>query len=381
MKRLALALLISVPLAAGWNVGGSSARSAIKAPTKAAIAAGKALAAHQCKACHGMDGHGIAPGIPNLAGQSYRYLVAALNEYRHGKRIHPAVKIMAENLNEAGQRAVAAYYASLPPAAPSPEARAHVFSPYDHGKQLAQPCMRCHGENGNSVTPGTPNLAGQQPGYFVAAIQEYLSGAREISPMHALIRKLKTLDFDSLALYFASQTPARRTAPLRGNPAQGERMTTLCAGCHGPGGVSTDSATPSLASQDPLYLVDALKAYRAGRVHPAMQRVVSVAIKSDSDAWNIAAYYATQPGKPAEHGQTLINDIAAKCNRCHHPGVNNPTLAIPNIRGQDKDYLKMALRAYRDGRRQSSPMHIMTLPYGDAVIEGMASYYASLPPQ
>ena len=60
------------------------------------------------------------PGIPNLAGQSYRYLVTALSEYRQGQRIHAAVRIMAENLTEAGQRAVAAYYASLPPAAPRP---------------------------------------------------------------------------------------------------------------------------------------------------------------------------------------------------------------------------------------------------------------------
>ncbi len=55
------------------------------------------------RACHGLDGHGIAPGIPNLAGQRYRYLVTALSEYRQGQRIHAGVKIMAENLNEAGE--------------------------------------------------------------------------------------------------------------------------------------------------------------------------------------------------------------------------------------------------------------------------------------
>jgi cytochrome c553 len=380
MKCLALALLISVPLAAGWDIRDSSAQSTTAAPTSADITAGKALADQQCKGCHGLDGHGIAPGIPNLAGQSYRYLAAALSEYRQGQRIHAAVRIMAENLSEAGERTVAAYYASLPPAAPSPEARAEVFSPYDHGKELAQACTQCHGENGNSAIPGTPSLSGQQPGYFVAAIQEYLTGARETPPMHSLIRDLKALDFDSLSLYFASQTPVQRGAPPRGDPAAGERLTALCSGCHGSKGVSTDSATPSLASQDPQYLVDALKAYRAGRKHAAMQRAVAAVIKSDSDAENIAAFYASQPGTAAEHGQTLVQDIADKCNRCHSPGVDNPSLAIPNIRGQDKDYLVMALRSYREDRRESSAMHIMTLPYGEAIIEGIASYYASLPP-
>jgi cytochrome c553 len=379
MKCFARALLISVVLAAGLGIRDSSAQSTIGAPTSADIAAGKVLAEQQCKACHGLDGHGIAPAIPNLAGQSYRYLVTALSEYRQGQRIHAAIRIMAENLTEAGERTVAAYYASLPPVAPAPGARAEIFSPYDRGKELAQACTQCHGENGNSVIPGTPSLSGQQPGYFVAAIQEYLTGARETPPMHSLIQHFKALDFDSLALYFASQTPVQVRTPPRGDPAAGQVLTTLCAGCHGSRGVSTDSATPSLAGQDPEYLVDALKAYRAGRKHATMQRAVAAVVKSDSDARNIAAFYAIQPGTAAERGQTLVHDIADKCNRCHSPGVDNQSLAIPNIRGQDKDYLIMALRSYRDNRRESSAMHVMTLPYGDAILEGIATYYASQP--
>jgi cytochrome c553 len=381
MKRLALILPILVALAAGCDIRDSSAQSTTGAPTSADIAAGKALVEQQCKGCHGLDGHGVAPGIPNLGGQSYRYLVAALNEYRQGQRIHAAVRIMAENLTEAGERTVAAYYASLPPVAPAPEARAGIFSPYDHGKDLAQACIKCHGKNGNSAIPGTPSLSGQQPGYFVAAIQEYLAGARATPPMHSLIQDLKALDFDSLALYFASQTPVQVITPPRGDPAAGQALTTLCAGCHGSRGVSTDSATPSVAGQDPQYLVDALKAYRAGRKHAAMQRAVAAVIRSDGDAENIAAFYAIQPRAAAERGQTLVQDIADKCNRCHSPGVDNPSLAIPNIRSQDKDYLIMALRSYRDNRRESSAMHIMTLPYGEAIIEGIASYYASQPPK
>jgi cytochrome c553 len=378
MKTLALALLISVALAAGWGIHDSSAQNTTGTPAGADIDAGKALAEQQCKGCHGMDGKGIAPGIPNLAGQRDRYLVAALDEYRQGKRIHAAVRIMAETLNEAGERSVAAYYASLPPAAAE---RVEIFSPYDHGKELAQACTRCHGENGDSVVPGTPSLSGQQPDYFIAAIHEYLGGARETAPMHSLIRDLKALDLESLALYFASQTPVQRHAPPGGDPAAGESLTTVCGGCHGFRGVSTDSAIPSLASQDPQYIVDALKAYRAGRKHAQMQRAVAALVKSDTDAENIAAFYAVQPGTATVRGQTLIEDIAARCNRCHSSSVDNPSLAIPNIRGQDETYLVMALRSYREARRESSAMHAMALPYGDAIIEGIASYYARQPPK
>ena len=372
MKRFKLALLLSIALVAGWAGRTSFAAN---------IGAGKAVAAQQCQACHGLDGKSVAPGIPNLAGQTERYLLAALGEYRNGQRIHAALKRMAEQLSAADEQNVAAYYASLPPAVPTASERAASFSPYEHGKELAQACAKCHGENGNSTTPGMPSLSGQQPGYFVAAIQEYLTGARGTPPMHSLIRDLKGMDLESLALYFASQTPVQRPAPPIGDAAAGERLTGLCGGCHGTHGVSTDSATPSLAGQDFRYLVDAIKAYHAGRKHAAMQRAVAVAIKSDKDIENIAAFYAAEPRTAVEHGQTLVQDIADKCNRCHSSGVANPSLVTPNIRGQDKDYLVMALRAYREGRRESSMMHNMTLPYGNAIIEGVASYYASQPPR
>ena len=56
-------------------------------------------------------------------------------------------------------------------------------------------------------------------------------------------------------------------------------------------------------------------------------------------------------------------------------------MPIPRIRGQDKDYLVMALREYRDDRRESTTMHKMSLPYGDSIIESIAAYYASQPPK
>ncbi len=369
MERLMLAVLLSVALLLAWDDHASSA---------ADIAAGKMVAKQQCAACHGLDGKGIAPGIPNLAGQRDSYLLAALNEYKQGLRIHAALTTMAERLSKADEENVVAYYASLPPVAAAAEKQPEAVSPYEHGKALAQACVRCHGENGNSTTPGTPSLSGQQPGYLSTAIQEYLTGAREPAPMHALIRGLKGLDVESLALYFASQTPVPRPAPAIGNAAAGEPLTGLCGGCHGFHGVSTDSATPSLAGQDPQYLVNAVKAYRSTRKYAPMQR--AVAGVSDKDAEDIAAFYAVQKLTPAEHGQALVQDLVDKCNRCHSPEVNNPTLPIPHIRGQDEAYLAMAMRTYREGKRQSSVMHNMILPYGNAIMEGLASYYANQPP-
>jgi cytochrome c553 len=368
MKYFLLAAFLSVALI------GCSDQNKPKQST-ADIAAGKAIVDKDCKACHGLNGKGAAPGIPNLAGQHERYILAALNEYKDGTRVHSALRSISTSLTDADRRNVAGYFASLPPI---PAANTPVFSPYDNGKKVAEACARCHGETGNSTTPGTPNLAGQQPRYFYDATQEYMAGLRQAAPMNAILHRLSRLNIESVALYYASQTPAPRSATSTGSAAKGEPLTAVCGGCHGEGGVSTDAATPSLASQDPQYLVNAIKAYRTTRrKNDTMSRMV--ANLTDPEIDDIVAYYTTHKGRPAEDGQALIKDITAKCNRCHANDIYNPALAIPSINGQDQDYLILALRAYRDGKRENSLMHNMSVPYSDAIIESLASYYANQP--
>jgi cytochrome c553 len=368
MKHILLAIFLSLTLV------GCSNESSPEKPSAADISAGKQVADKECKGCHGLDGKGIAAGIPNLAGQRGRYIMAALKEYKEGVRVHAALRAIAANMSDDDTRTVAAFYASL---APVPPEKMAVFSPFENGKVVAGACTSCHGADGNSLSPGTPSLAGQQPIYFVAATQEFMTNARESAPMVPLLRKLSKLDIESAALYFASQTPAQRDTPPTGNAVAGEPLTAVCGGCHGSHGVSTDSATPSLAGQDPQYLTHAINAYRTTRKHALMSRLV--ANLSDQDIANIAAFYSTQKSKPAENGQALLTGTIDKCNRCHSVGVDNPALAIPIIDGQDKDYLILALRAYRDDRRGNSMMHNMSLPYSDSMIEGLASYYASQP--
>jgi cytochrome c553 len=375
MKRFMLGIVLSAALIGCADKEDSTAKPAAEKRPAADVAAGKAFVERECKGCHGLDGKGAAPAIPNLAAQSERYLHAAINGYKEGKRPHAALRHLAEHMSEADVRNVAAYYAGLPPVAPPKDAQ--VFSPYERGKTLAAACAKCHDEDGNSKTAGTPTLAGQQPRYFVVALQEYLKGERKIAPMHALLRDLSKLDMESLALYFASQTPVQRAAPSYGDPKAGEPLTAACGGCHGSQGVSTDAATPILAGQDAQYLMDAIKSYRTTRKHPGMKSYITGLGQKDIE--NIVAFYVAQKSKAVEKGQTLVQELTEKCNRCHAVDIDNPALVVPRINGQDRDYLIMALRAYRDDRRESSVMHKMSLPYSDAIIESIASYYASRP--
>jgi len=377
MKSLLLGIAFTVALA---GCGESKDKTVAPAPQKTAVSdveAGKALSERSCKACHGLDGKGKGPGIPHLAAQRERYLLASLMEYKEGKRHHSALRELATKMSDADMRNIAAYYAAQPPVAPAAGADVKLSSPYEQGKKLAEACVKCHGDDGNAKAPGTPSLAGQQPVYLVAAIHEYHRGDRAIGTMQSMMSDSQRLELESLALYFSVQKPVLRAAPKRGDAAVGEALSTACGGCHGARGVSRDAQTPSLAGQDFDYLVKATKAYWTIRKNWGMQRYVAGLSEKDVD--DIVAYYAAQEPRAAERMPTPTQELAAKCDRCHDD-EGNASMAAPRMKGQDKDYLTMALRNYRDdGNRESTTMHRMSFPYSNAMIESVASWYASQP--
>lgn len=342
-------------------------------------AAGKKIAEQSCVGCHGLDGKGATDDIPNLAAQVQEYLVAAIQAYKEGKREHAALKDMANKLSEADALNVATYYANLPPLKGEQKPMQDIA---EKGKAAAAVCASCHGEGGNSTTQGIPNLAGQQPVYFISAVKAYMDGAREMSSKEkqGMLAALNQVDVEAMALYFASQTPGKRAAPALGNVAAGEPLSANCGGCHGANGNSSDPKVPTLASQDPQYLVGAINAYQErSRKQEDMHTFLSN-ISTEGIA-NIAAYYSVQQAEPAEAKTISMKELAEKCDHCHGPGMDNPMMIFPKIRGQNKGYLVKALRAYRDNKRGSSPMHKMSLPYSEAVIESIAAWYASQPPQ
>ena len=77
-------------------------------------AAGRAKAAI-CVACHGVDGVGLQPLYPNLAGQKEAYLIKQLQAFKNGQRKDPLMSPMAMPLSQADIENVSAYYSSLRP--------------------------------------------------------------------------------------------------------------------------------------------------------------------------------------------------------------------------------------------------------------------------
>jgi len=85
--------------------------------TTAASAAGDLEAgrvkAKACVVCHGIDGLGKRPDMPNLAGQNELYMAEQLRRYRSGRRSHPEMNVVSEGLGDQDIDDLARYYAAI----------------------------------------------------------------------------------------------------------------------------------------------------------------------------------------------------------------------------------------------------------------------------
>ena len=71
---------------------------------------------------------------------------------------------------------------------------------------------------------------------------------------------------------------------------------------------------------------------------------------------------------------------AAVCSQCH--GIRNPSAdaPFPPLAGRDPEYLKKAIKQYRDKTRKSDIMNAIAGSLKDSEIDDIVSYYASVKP-
>jgi predicted CXXCH cytochrome family protein len=162
------------------------------------------------------------------------------------------------------------------------------------GKQRAAACASCHGAEGMSPNDTWPNLAGQNGAYLARILAAYKSGDQKDIAMTPLAQALSDADIQNLATYYAGL--GCKSAPSKaagGDAGAGKALAKNCATCHGETGAGSNPAWPKLAAQKPGYLVNALKAFKAGLRKDPMMAGVSRGL-SDTDIANLAAYYAAQ---------------------------------------------------------------------------------------
>ncbi len=90
-------------------------------PALSADAARGRELASTCRVCHGLDGVGTNPMVPNIGGQSAQYLTKALKDFREGRREDPQMSIMIGGLSDQDIADLAAWYASITASFEMPE--------------------------------------------------------------------------------------------------------------------------------------------------------------------------------------------------------------------------------------------------------------------
>ena len=75
------------------------------------------------------------------------------------------------------------------------------------GKGKVALCAACHGQNGKSINPLWPNLAGQQEQYMVKQIKAFRDGQRTELTMQPFVATLTDQDIADIAAYYANLTP------------------------------------------------------------------------------------------------------------------------------------------------------------------------------
>jgi cytochrome c553 len=277
-----------------------------------------------CDTCHESSGAAIS-GAPHIAGQSATFLVRQLGAMARGDRGSslpwnpmPAV---AHDLGKTDMAAVAAYYASLPPARapggaqPSPPALAGGGDMGAAKSIFETQCLKCHVNGGRGDLEGNyPNLTIQARTYVAQSLYDFRTGVRPGDKMRQVTGGLTFDQMASLARYVNSLAPQRAmTTPdanaaargaaiaLHGAPARG---VPACLSCHDARGVDALPLIPRLQGQNAMYLRNKLNRFAKpySRNLSALNPMPSIAARlTDGERADLAAYFAAAAplAKPA----------------------------------------------------------------------------------
>ena len=162
-------------------------------------------------------------------------------------------------------------------------------------------------------------------------------------------------------------TFAEIQARAPGDAALGAASYAVCAACHGPQGEGNVALNaPKLSGQDPRYLKEQLRKYKAGirgtheaDIYGRQMQPMAATLATDAMVNNVLAYIGTLPDNPAP--ATISGDIAhgAKlyvvCANCHGGDGKGIRMNAPRAAGISDWYLLSQLKNFKEGVRGTHP--------------------------
>jgi len=248
------------------------------------------------------------------------------------------------------------------------------------GKVIAEAdCSQCHGMDGRGESAEIPYLAAQSAQYLVEAMHAYRDGGRLHAALQNMTTGMSEADIANIAGYYASLPPLEPAGDGQTNEAaytQGAAVGAVCETCHGEKGISSAEGVPSLAGQQPIYLMTSTQEYQTGSRGHEDQKDMLEGLET-VDIEKMAMYFAAQsaPARVAPpFGDPVAGEEAsASCVKCHGArGISNDPM-VPNLAGQEPVYLVSAIRAYQDNQRNCEAQVVTKT---DEQIENLAAYYS-----
>jgi cytochrome c553 len=162
------------------------------------------------------------------------------------------------------------------------------------GKEKAELCIGCHGENGISQMENTPSLAAQPDQFIQWQLIFFRAGTRKNEQMQPIVEQLDNNDIRNLGAYFASlQPPEKKPDDNPDLSAKGAQAAAgrRCASCHLDSFAGT-KAVSRIAGQREDYLLKALRDYKSGvRAGGGMAAMAEVAYSLSEEEITALAHY------------------------------------------------------------------------------------------
>ena len=170
---------------------------------------------------------------------------------------------------------------------------------------MADTCAGCHGTDGQSVGPASPNLAGMSASYFIDSMTYFKNlekgawsgeDARPATIMNRIAKGYTDEQIEEMAEYFAAMPVYKANVPHDAAKAKAgaEVYDKGCAKCHDEGGALPDDDAGILAGQWLPWLEYSMVDFKSGHREMPKKMKKQVNKLSDAELDAVLHYFASQ---------------------------------------------------------------------------------------